>query len=251
MSNFIIVTGCSSGLGEAIAKNLLIDGNSLVCLSRSCNKSVIKEANAKNIPLKYITFDLGDTNKIEEQMNSICYEILSKEINSISLINNAGVVLPINKAGKYSNNEVLQNINVNLTAPIILTNIFIKFFSELAINKIIINISSGASVKPVEGWGAYCTSKAGLNMFTQCVGLEQEKNKFPVKIIAVRPGVIDTNMQASIRNSKVNEFPDLMKFINYKNDGSLKTPDFVAKKIIGLLDGKSFKNGSFVDITTI
>ena len=65
--------------------------------------------------------------------------------------------------------------------------------------KRILNISSGAGRNPYEGWGAYCTTKAGLDHFSRVVAMEQANEQYPVEIVSIAPGIIDTDMQATIR----------------------------------------------------
>jgi 3-oxoacyl-[acyl-carrier protein] reductase len=67
----------------------------------------------------------------------------------------------------------------------------------------IVNISSGAAERPLEGWSAYCAAKAGLAMLTRSLGLECGGRG--VNAYGLRPGVVDTAMQVTIRASGVNE----------------------------------------------
>ena len=74
--------------------------------------------------------------------------------------------------------------------------------ADLGVARRVVNISSGAASSPYAGWSVYCASKAGLDHFTRCVGLEQRGQAFPVTCIALAPGVIDTGMQEVIRASR-------------------------------------------------
>jgi benzil reductase ((S)-benzoin forming) len=251
MINYVIITGTSRGLGEAIAMNLLQPGNHLFCISRSANQKLVEKAKNKNILLDYFQHDLNEPDKTEELFERIFKKIDFKAASSISLINDAGVLAPISVSNKYKSDEVTRNININLIAPILTTGLFIRYTTDLNIEKRIINISSGASNKAYHGWGVYCASKSGLNIFSKCVSLEQKLRKFPVKIYALAPGVIDTEMQASIRKSNKDDFVDLERFIAYKEDGKLMPPDFVAKKVIKLLTTNKFESGEFIVIDEI
>lgn len=251
MTNYIIITGTSRGLGEAISMNLLKHGNHLFCISRSENSKLVEGAKNKGVSLDYFQQDLGNLGKIEELFEKIFKKIDLNSASSISLINNAGVLAPISTADKYNSDEVAKNINVNLTAPILTTGLFIKHTADLDVEKRVINISSGAANKAYHGWGPYCASKAGLNIFSKCANLEQKTRKYPVKLFSIAPGVIDTEMQAGIRNTKKDDFVDLERFIAYKEDGKLMPPDFVAKKIIKLLTINKFESGEFIEIEEI
>lgn len=251
MTNYIIITGVSRGLGEAIAINLMRPENYLFCVSRNPNPTLVEEAKNRGVQLDYFQKDLSESNKLESLFEEIFSKIDFGVAGTISLINNAGVLAPISVADKYNTDAITQNIDVNLTAPILTTGLFIKYTTDKDIEKRIINISSGAGNKAYYGWGPYCASKAGLNIFTKCVSLEQKIREYPVKLFSVAPGIIDTEMQADIRNTKKDDFIDLERFIAYKEDGKLISPDFVAKKIIKLLTLNNFESGEFIDIEGI
>ena len=103
-------------------------------------------------------------------------------------------------------------IALNLTAPMILSNAFIMKLKDFEGTKRIVNISSGAGRNAYEGWGTYCTTKAGLDHFSRVVALEQENAEYPVDIVSIAPGIIDTGMQETIRGSKEEAFPLLDQF---------------------------------------
>src|SRR5439155_16557152 len=66
----------------------------------------------------------------------------------------------------------------------------------------IVNVSSGAAHRPLEGWSAYCTGKAGVAMVTRSVALETAGKG--IRIFGFSPGTIDTEMQVKIRASGIN-----------------------------------------------
>ena len=64
----------------------------------------------------------------------------------------------------------------------------------------IVNVSSGAAHRPLEGWSAYCAGKAGLAMVTRSIQLETPG----IRVFGFSPGTIDTDMQVKIRASGMN-----------------------------------------------
>jgi len=66
----------------------------------------------------------------------------------------------------------------------------------------IVNVSSGAAHRPLEGWSAYCAGKAGLAMVTRSIALETAGKG--IRIFGFSPGTIDTDMQVTIRASGIN-----------------------------------------------
>ena len=66
----------------------------------------------------------------------------------------------------------------------------------------IVNVSSGAAYRPLEGWSAYCAGKAGLAMLTRSIELETKGKG--IRVFGFSPGTIDTEMQVKIRASGMN-----------------------------------------------
>ncbi|MTI48274.1 (S)-benzoin forming benzil reductase [Sporosalibacterium faouarense] len=246
--NYIIVTGASKGLGKSITQKLMCRENHLICISRKENKELLDSAKNNNLMLDYIEYNLNDVKGIEEMMSKIFSKISKEHIQTLTLINNAGIVAPIKPLDKSTSGEIIKNVNINLIAPMILTSSFIKMSNGLDIKKRIINISSGAGKRPIFGWGSYCTSKAGIDMLTRCTGLEQEDKNYPVEIASFGPGIMDTDLQKEIRSSDKNDFKSLETFVKYKEEGKLSHPDKVADVVIELLNSEDFQQGGVIDV---
>jgi len=245
---YIIITGTSKGLGEGIALALLRENHHLICVSRNHNDRLQQLAGAKNCIITQILFDLGFTEEFPILANKIFENIKVDSARGVYLVNNAGVVEPVNRTENNTCEEVERHVRVNLLAPMILSGAFIKHTGDWMTQKRILNISSGAAAHPYEGWSSYCTGKAGLNMFTRCVALEQQNQKFPIEVMSVAPGIIDTQMQAVIRETTDERFSLRQKFIEFKNSGQLEPPQKIGKKIADLLFSKNFEHGGFIDL---
>jgi NAD(P)-dependent dehydrogenase (short-subunit alcohol dehydrogenase family) len=104
----------------------------------------------------------------------------------------------------------------------------------------IINLSSGAALRPLEGWSAYCAAKAGLAMLTRSLALEY--GEAGIRAFGFAPGVVDTDMQAEIRASGINPVSRLPR-------ESLADPSLPARAITFLCtpDADAFSGGE-VDI---
>ena len=109
-------------------------------------------------------------------------------------------------------------------------------------------MSSGAAFYPYSGWSIYCSSKAGLDMFTKVAGLEQTSEEHRLTIFALAPGIIETGMQESIRETDLALFPDRDKFISLHEEGKLAQPQDVAEIILSTLFNNSLVTGSVVTI---
>jgi benzil reductase ((S)-benzoin forming) len=248
---YFIITGASRGLGQALAKKCITDKNKVFCVSRTMNHGLRELASLYHTGFWYFEQDLTDLEKIPSLIHEIFTYIDPDKVEEITLINNAGIVEPVKPLGKCTFEEISDHITINYSAPAILSNEFIKESERFKCKKNIINISSGAAVKPYFGWTMYCSSKAALNMLTQAVGLEQSTVDFPVRILSIAPGVIDTDMQETIRNVDIKDFPMKPRFENLHEQNKLVDPDEAATQIIEVLNLDSLVNGSFNDLRDI
>ncbi|BDD87979.1 short-chain dehydrogenase [Desulfofustis limnaeus] len=206
------------------------------------------QAREKGIFLEYLTYDLEDTAGINGLVKRVKGAVDTATATRMALINNAGTVAPVQPVGRSSSAAVRAALHINLAAPMLLTSAFIEYTADLPVDRRILNISSGAARNPYVGWGAYCTTKAGLDMFTRCVGLEQKNMANPVKIIAVAPGIVDTAMQESIRNTAEEDFPNRNRFIALHEKGLLTSPDAAAENILRLFLSEEIETGGIYDI---
>lgn len=217
--NLIYITGSSSGLGKALAELLLEDeDNQLVGIAR---RQTIKHER-----YRHIAQDLA------QSFDTSFFEELPNNCKKVVLINNAGSLGPVTKVGQHSAKEVADNYSLNVTAPSVLCNQFVKSYQSVVAERIIINVSSGAGKYPIEAWSTYCASKAALDMFSQV--LQKEHPDF--KVFAVAPGIVDTPMQEEIRMADKNQFPDLEKFKDYKASGALSSAREVALKYLSIIE---------------
>ncbi|WP_301109173.1 SDR family NAD(P)-dependent oxidoreductase [Sporosarcina sp.] len=231
----VIITGASKGIGQELYKQFSENGARVYGLARTNpdHHEHIEEV------------DITDTEKVLSILKSIVMRNVDKA-KSYTLINNAGVIDPIGLTGSLSAGEIDRAIQVNLTAPIQLTNTFIASLEKFTGTKKVLNISSGAGRYAYEGWSLYCTTKAGLDHFFRVVTLEQEQAVNPVGIVSIAPGIIDTGMQESIRSSSSEQFPHLDQFIKYKEQGQLSTAEETAAKLV-----KFTKETDFLKTDTI
>jgi benzil reductase ((S)-benzoin forming) len=225
--NHFIITGTSRGIGKALAENILKGKeNSVTGISRNQSLS--------HPNYKHFSIDLSDITTLKKFLADIFPK--SNNADKIVLINNAGIVGQVGKVGNIESENIERVFNVNLISPAILINEFIKKYKDLSCQKVIMNISSGAGKYPVDGWSSYCSSKAGLDMFSLVIDEEQKLNGYNFKIFSVSPGVVDTDMQTQIRKVSAEDFSEVKKFQSYKENGNLKAAAKVAEKLLYLLD---------------
>lgn len=221
--NYFYITGTSRGIGNALADLLLQDKSNFVFgISRTCS---INYSNYKHIYL-----DLSDIHSV----NNFSFEE-HDPASRIVLINNSGTIGEIKRVGNLSNETIIDTYNVNLTSPSVLMNKFVRTYRTNPAEKTILNISSGAGKYPIDAWSAYCASKAGLDLFTKVMNFEQSITGKGFRILSVAPGVVDTQMQEMLRRSDSNEFSRLQDFVQYKKNGQLADPKYIASKFVEIL----------------
>lgn len=248
---YAIITGASKGLGAEIAKRLINEEISVISVSRTENKELRKLALEKGTEYKHFSCNLALEKEVQEVFMEISHFIFQKDPGEILLINNAGVVDPIHTVGNLDQTPVIRNVQINLIAPILVTNIFFNKAQHTETKVQAVNVTSGAAVRSIEGWSVYCSSKAGLNMFTQTAALEQAELKTQNKIIAFSPGIMDTDMQATIRSSSKDAFRDLDQFKGYKENNMLLPAETVADALVDLVLSGDAESGKVYHINDL
>lgn len=225
--NYFFITGSSRGIGKALSLKLLEDTNNFVIgLARS-------EA-FQHERYKHITVDLSDHSQLQKVVEQF-FDIKHKP-ERLVLINNAGILGEVGPLGKISNESLTNVFKINIIAPAILMNSFISRFSKSEAEKIIINITSGAAQRAVDGWSGYCSSKAALNMISEVAATEANIYSNNIKIYALAPGVVDTDMQGEIRKASKQDFKDVDRFKNMFASGDLSNPEKTASQILFLIN---------------
>ena len=235
-----IITGTSRGIGEKLARMLLENGNFVYGISRG-------DSNDLDAYKNYIhfNFDLSDVLGIEHLVSKIFDQVHINKTGLICLINNASMLEPLKSIEQCNAEEIRMNLQISLIAPMVLTSCFIKHTDNFQIRRKIINISSGSGTFPAPGMSVYSTAKAGINMFTQCVGAEQSNRQYPIEIIAVDPGMVETEMQIVAREKDVQDF-EMAKFFRQAHEtGQLKSTEDVGKHLLNIID-KKFEPGKLV-----
>ena len=216
------ITGASSGIGEAIAEFLLEDTNNMVI-------GIARSRTIQHDRYQHHFVDLS------EPWSDKIFKSTSFTAEKVVLINNAGSIGPIKPLKLNEEEEIIQNYFLNVTAPTILCKQFISCFENSKSKGIILNISSGAGKNPIHSWSTYCASKSALDMLSQVLQLEYPS----FKVFSVAPGIVDTAMQEEIREADKAHFPDLDRFVAYKEEGELASSELVAEKYVNFLKNHS------------
>lgn len=236
ISTVAVITGTSRGLGEALVLGLISPTTYIVALSRNRNEVLAARALEAGCHLLQIQIDLANSAVLKHSIGQIMTE-LPATAQRYLLINNAGTLGPVGLAESLTDPSLItEAFNLNVTAAMVLTASFLQTTKALDADCRILNISSGAGRSPTAGWGVYCATKAALDRYTQVVSAEQRR----VRVVALAPGVVDTPMQARIRTSDANQFPDLPRFVDMHRKNQLLSPTAAAARILTYLNREDF-----------
>jgi benzil reductase ((S)-benzoin forming) len=224
---YYFITGTSKGIGKALTKTVLEAENTFVYgISRNVT---VQHPRYHHQPL-----DLSDITALRNNLFKLFPELPDAE--KVVLVNNAGVVGEIGYVGSVPTDNFEFVFNVNVNAPAILMNDFLSAYGGLSCPKVIVNISSGAGQRPIDGWSAYCASKAALDMLSRTCQQEQELTGASVKVFALSPGVVDTAMQQHIREANAEQFSSQQRFLDLHANQELLAPDMVGQRIVQLVN---------------
>ncbi|KAI6251164.1 hypothetical protein HI914_00401 [Erysiphe necator] len=233
----IILTGASRGIGLAIARYLLLSGNRVLCIART--KEPLDNLQ-KEFP-EQVAILMGDMKDFQLGAQAVAKAL--QQFKCIDgLIINHGSLSPLKRLADSDPLEWRSAFEVNFFSAIALIQPALPSLRETK-GRIIIT-SSGAALKSYATWGAYGSAKAALNHLVQTLAAEEPL----ITSIAVRPGVVDTEMQAEIRgNDNVMDQTDAEKFRKLYREGRLLRPeqpgDVMARLVLGA--GREF-SGKFL-----
>lgn len=251
--HLIILTGGSRGMGLAMARQLLKPGRILLCISRRTNDELAALAQAQGTHLEQWSQDLADSCESAERMERWLGSLHAAELDSATLINNAGVIPAIGPLGALASADLAHALRVGLESPMALTSAFLRVTGRWVQQgwtgpRKVLNISSGLGRRAMASQAAYCTAKAGMDQFSQCVALEEAPHPHGARIVSLAPGVIDTDMQVQLRAGDPAAFPDVGNFIGMKERGQLTSPEAAATRILSYLERADFGSKVVADV---
>ncbi len=218
----ILITGGGTGIGRALAGRFADKGWRVTIVGRRLN--LLQEV-ARDYPNK-ISIISADVGSIQDRQ-----KIVSEAKGTLDLlVHNAAVLGPVGPILDQSPEDWKSHMATNVEGPLFLTQALLL---KLVENSRVVNISSGAAHQGIPGWGMYCTSKAALFMLGQL--LKDELAQRNIWFGSVRPGIVDTPMQAEIRALEPKDFPMVEQFRQYEATGALVTSELVAQYLEWLL----------------
>ncbi|SFS20154.1 SDR family oxidoreductase [Yoonia litorea] len=191
----VLITGASRGIGEAAARAFAEAGANVALVARSTDKiaTIAGEIGQSAIA---IPCDVSSHIEVHAAVEKTIQTFGSLDV----LINNAGVVTAMGPMQDADLEDWGKTIDINLKGVMYGMHAVLPDMIAQG-SGTIINISSGAAHGPVEGWSAYCSSKAGAYMLTRA-GDKEVRDK-GVRVLGLSPGTVATEMQREIKASGV------------------------------------------------
>ncbi|CAB3702322.1 SDR family oxidoreductase [Paraburkholderia rhynchosiae] len=236
-----IVTGHTRGLGAALAEQLLARDVAVLGLARSRHASLKQRFPAL---LEEIELELADSTRVAQWLATDALRAFVSGAHTVLLINNAGMVQPIGRVEEQDAASIATAVSLNVATPLMLASA-LAAASPDASDRRIVHISSGAARKAYAGWSVYCATKAALDHHARAVALDTNR---ALRICSLAPGVIDTNMQAEIRGTDIEQFPMREKFEDLKRSGRLSTPEQAAAQLLDYALSDAFGKTPVADI---
>ena len=237
-----ILSGHSRGLGAAIAAQLARRHIQTLALARHDNPEFANTADVEQVRL-----DLADTAALLAWLDEPQLGDFLRGAGTILLINNAATLDPIGPLQRQDPSAIAQAVALNVSAPLLLSSAICRIATPNSQVRIL-HISSGAARHPYPGWSVYCATKAALDQHARCVQLDTSPE---LRIASVAPGVIDTQMQAHIRASDVEDFPLRDKFDTLKREGQLLSAEQCAQHLVRYLLNPQFAQQPVSDLRTM
>jgi benzil reductase ((S)-benzoin forming) len=248
MPHLTILTGASRGMGLAMATQLCVRDAVLLCISRQTSGALAAIAQAQGAHLTQWQADLADPVPVAERVRQWLAVQDVAACASATLINNAGVVDPIGPLRSADPQAMTRLLRLDLEAPMQLGAAFMTATRAWTMPRKILNISSGLGRRAMAGSALYCAAKAGMDHFSRCVALDEERQPHPVRIVSLAPGVIDTDMQSALRAGDPVAFPERDNFVRLKQTNALASPAQAAAQVLAFLARADFGSNVVADV---
>jgi len=203
--SWVLITGASTGIGEAFAKRFAREGWNTILVARSQEKlQVLNDLLCRDYGVKgiWIAKDLTKP----EASHEVYEEVKRRQIALDGLVNNAGCGF----SGRFAQvplEQYLMIVDLNIRALVTLTHLFLPEMLERK-RGFILNVSSTACYQPLPFSSVYAASKSFVTSFTEA--LWQETKGSGVRVLNLCPGVTKTEfgVRAGLRDFRTDPFAE-------------------------------------------
>lgn len=197
----IIVTGASSGIGEATAMKLAKEGANVVISARRKDRleKLKSKINEQGAGIAVVVE--ADVTKKEDWKNIV--DTAKKEFKSVDgLINNAGL-MPLSYVKNLHTDEWDTMVDVNVKG--VMNGVAAVLPSMMDQKKgHIVNVASSAGRKIYPGGAVYCATKAAVRMFSEGLRMELAPN-YNINVTSIEPGAVETELTDTITDEEIKE----------------------------------------------
>lgn len=237
MSDLVIITGASSGLGLALARTVPFPAQVL---------DISRSGPPDGEDIEHIAADLSRPQDWTRVGDRIANLVKDNDPARIVVIHAAGTLSPIGFAGEVDTEAYARNVLLNSAAGQVLGHLFLRAISGRNAEVDLVMISSGAASSVYAGWSSYGAGKAALDQWVRNVGAEQ-RERGGVRVSAIAPGVVATAMQSEIRETPEEDFPKVERFHQLHDEGDLVEPETAARRIWEAIEA-GIETGSVIDV---
>lgn len=188
MKRIALITGASSGIGEACARKFAEGGYDLILTARRAEKlaELKAELEAEGTKVKTLTFDVRDAEAAEKAVDSLEPEWRKIDV----LINNAGLALGLDKEYEGNPDDWNTMIDTNIKGLLTMTRLIVPGMVKRNEGHVI-NIGSVAGDASYAKGNVYCATKAAVKTITD--GLRIDLAETAVRVTNLKPGLVETN----------------------------------------------------------
>lgn len=237
-----IVTGSSRGLGLALTGQLLERGHRVLAMARG-ETTLPVPAGGELIVWRA---DLADPVPVAARLQQ--WLAGQAAPTSATLVNNAGVVSSPGPLADADLAELSTALRVGLEAALLLTAAFLRGTAAWPVPRKVVLVSSGLGRRAMAGSASYCAAKAGMDHLARALALEEAGQANGARVVSLAPGIIDTDMQVTLRTADPARFPERDRFLGLKTAGQLDSPATAAAKLLRYLDRPDFGSNPVGDV---
>lgn len=192
----ILITGGGSGIGRAIALGTAKSGAEVLVVGRREDK--LKEVSELNPNIQYFLCDVTSKSDVEK-----LYQHLEEEFPINGIIHNAGIAfLDSEMEGDQFENKTLKQVNLNLLAPIFVTNSLLPLLKKSSQQeKFIVMNTSITGIVPGSILSVYSATKAGLHSYSETLRFNLSEDG--IKVFEILPPMVDTDMTKDLDGKKI------------------------------------------------
>lgn len=188
MKKIALITGATSGIGEACARKFAEGGYNLILTARRAEKlaEIKTQLEAEGTKVRTLVFDVRDAEAAKQAIGSLKAEWQTIDV----LINNAGLALGLEKEYEGDPEDWNTMIDTNIKGLLTMTRLIVPAMIERNEGHVI-NIGSVAGDAAYAGGNVYCATKAAVKTITD--GLRIDVAESAVRVTNVKPGLVETN----------------------------------------------------------